>query len=327
MTTATLSQERPPDASLADAPTADAPTADAPRAGAPVGVGRKRPPPLGPGPYLVRTVLVLVFVLAAAVVVHLALVSSLQQRSAQQRLLDQFRLQLAEGTAPVGPTDADGDVLPVGTPVAYLEVPGIGVKQVVVSGTSSGALFAGPGHRRDSVLPGQAGVSVIMGRNATYGAPFAGIDGLERGDRITITTGQGEFTYRVLGVRRPGDPIPAPPADDESRLVLTTADGAPYLPSGVVRVDAEMEGDAARGPGRLFPAEALPLAERTMAGDTGQLWALAFWLQALVLVAVGAVWSWHRWGHPQAWVAFLPPLLLLGIGTANQAARLLPNLL
>ncbi len=313
-------------APAAPAPAADAP-ARAPAPAAPAAGGRERPPPLNPRPYFLRTVFVVVFVLAAGMVVHLTVVSSLQQRSAQQQLLDRFRSQLAEGTAPVGPTDTDGDVLAVGTPVAYLEIPDIDVEQVVVSGTSSGALFDGPGHRRDSVLPGQAGASVIMGRSATYGAPFAGIDGLEEDDLITVTTGQGEFEYRVLGVRRSGDPVPAPPEENESRLVLTTAAGAPYFPSGVVRVDAAMEGDAPAGPGRLFSAAGLPIAERTMAGDTGQLWALAFLLQALVVLAVGAVWSWHRWGRPQAWVAFVPPMLLVAVGVANQAARLLPNLM
>jgi LPXTG-site transpeptidase (sortase) family protein len=272
--------------------------------------------------------LVIVFVLAAAMCVHLVLVSSLQQRSAQRQLLDRFRAELAEGTAPVGPTDADGVALPVGTPVAYLEIPSIDLEQVVVSGTASSTLFSGPGHRRDSVLPGQAGASVIMGRSAAYGGPFGGIDGLDKGARITVTTGQGEFTYRVLDVRREGDPLPAPLERGESRLVLTSAEGTPFFPSGVIRVDAVMDGTAPTGPGRLFPSDdALPAAERTMAGDTSQLWALAFWLQALILVAVGAVWAWHRWGHPQAWIVFLPLLSVVGIAVANQTARLLPNLL
>ncbi|HVJ95544.1 MAG TPA: sortase, partial [Acidimicrobiia bacterium] len=268
-----------------------------------------------------------VFVLTAAMTIHAVFLSSLQQRSAQQKLLDRYRLQLAEQTAPTGPLNADGEILPVGTPVAYLEIPDIGVKQVVVSGTSSRAMFDGPGHRRDSVLPGQAGVSVIMGRSAMFGGPFGDIGSLDKGDRITVTTGTGTFTYKVLAVRHEGDVVPPAAKNDESRVVLTAADGAPFLPSGVVRVDAAMEGKAEAGPGRLFAADELPLAERTMAGDTSQLWALAFWLEALILVAVGAVWAWHRWGHPQAWIAFLPPLLLVGLAVANQAARLLPNMM
>ena len=33
-----------------------------------------------------------------------------------------------------------------------------------MEGTSSGTLMSGPGHRRDTPFPGQAGVSVIVGR-------------------------------------------------------------------------------------------------------------------------------------------------------------------
>ena len=47
----------------------------------------------------------------------------------------------------------------------------------------------------------------------------------------------------------------------------------------------------------------------------------------LILIALGAVWAWHRWGRAQAWVVFLPPLMLVGILVSNQAARVLPNLL
>lgn len=290
--------------------------------------GPPRPlPPLSPRLDLVRLVLLVVFVLAASMVLQLTVVSSLQQRSAQQRLYDGFRVSLAEGTAPVGPTDPEGRAYPPGTAVAYLEIPDIDVRQVVVSGTSSGTLFAGPGHRRDTVLPGQAGGSVIMGRAAAFGGPFGSIDQLDEGDRIMVTTGQGAFEYRVLGVRYEGDPLPSAPAAGQSRLVLTAADGPPYLPHGVVRVDAEMEGTATPGPGRLFTTDGLPPPEDTMAGDTTQLWALAFWLQALIAVGLGAVWAWHRWGRPQAWVVFLPPLALTGIFVANQATRLLPNLL
>lgn len=288
---------------------------------------RPAPPPLSPRLDFVRVALLLVFVLAAAMVLQLTLVSSLQQRADQQRLYDDFRVRLAESTAPVGPTNADGDVYPVGTAVAYLEVPDIDLRQVVVSGTSSGALFAGPGHRRDSVLPGQAGATIFMGRAAAYGGPFGSIDELDEGDLITVTTGQGAFEYRVMGVRQEGDPLPAPPAQDESRLVLTTAAGPPYLPDGVVRVDASMEGTAEPGPGRLFTSEGLPPSEDTMASDTSEVWALVLWLQVLIAVALGAVWAWQRWGRAQAWVVFLPLLMLVGTSVANQVARLLPNLL
>ena len=64
-----------------------------------------------------------------------------------------------------------------------------------------------------------------------------------------------------------------------------------------------------------------------MAADTRTLWALALWLQALIVVVLGATWAWHRWGRARAWVVFLPLLLLVGLYTSGEAARLLPNLL
>ena len=142
------------------------------------GLGGSEPatavPPLSAPLHLVRSALVVVLVLAAGLVLQVTFISGLQQRTAQQELFDTFRAQLAEGTAPLGPTDLDGRALAVGDPVAFVEIPSIGMRQVVVEGTTSGALFAGPGHRRDTPLPGQAGVSVIAGRRAAFGGPFAG---------------------------------------------------------------------------------------------------------------------------------------------------------
>ena len=57
------------------------------------------------------------------------------------------------------------------------------------------------------------------------------------------------------------------------------------------------------------------------------MWALVMWLQALTLLCIGFVWSWHRWGRAQAWVVFVPVLVLVGLATAGEAVRLLPNLI
>lgn len=284
-------------------------------------------PPLHAPLYLVRALLVGVALLTVGLLLQLVVVSALQQRSNQQQLFADFRLQLAEGTAPLGPVDIEGRALSLGSPVAYLEIPELDLRQVVVEGTTSGALVHGPGHRRDTVLPGQAGVSIIAGRRAAYGGPFAGIDGLEAGDEIRVTTGQGEFEYEVLGVRREGDQLPQPPRSGEGRLVLATADGTPLLPNGVVRVDAELRSDTVPGARPLFTSASLPGAEDFLGGDTSSLWALALWLQALLVLALGAVWAWHRWGRAQAWIVFLPALLLVSVYVANQTAQLLPNVM
>lgn len=285
------------------------------------------PPALSARLQIIRALLVLLLAMTLTLFVQLVVISSLQHSAAQGRRFDSFRSELAKGTVPIGPTDSDGKVLSLGTPVAFIEIPSLGISEVIGEGTSSAELFDGPGHRRDTPLPGQIGTSVIFGRRASFGGPFADISELARGDAITVTTGQGTFTYRVLGVRREGEPAPAAPATGTSRLLLATAAGRAYLPEGVLRVDAELDGQAVVGPPRLISAANLPARERLMAGDTRTVWVLAFWLQALIALALALVWLWHRWGRAQAWVAMFPPLLLVGLAASGEVARLLPNLL
>lgn len=284
-------------------------------------------PSLTPRLQVIRAALVLAFVVCLTLLLQLILISPLQHNAAQGAAFAQFRAQLALGTAPIGPSDANGHELAQGTPVALLEIPSIGLKEVVGQGTASNTLFKGPGHRRDTPLPGQVGSSVIFGRKGAFGGPFSDIDDLTAGALISVTTGQGAFTYHVLDVRREGDVAPAAPAAGTARLLLVTAAGSAFLPSGVLRVDADLDGRAVVGPDPLVTAAALPAEERVMAGDERTLWALALWLQLLIGVTLGAVWAWHRWGRAQAWVVFLPPLFLVGLFTSGEAVRLLPNLL
>ncbi len=284
-------------------------------------------PPLGARLQLARGVLVTLFVISMSLLLELLVLSGLQQRAAQQRAFDAFRAQLAEGTAPISPVDVDGRALAPGTPIAYLEIPSIGVRQVVVEGTAGSNLFTGPGHRRDSPFPGQVGTSVVLGRRAAFGGPFARLDDLERGALVRVTTGAGAFDYRVLGLRHEGDPVPKAPKSGSGRLLLATASGRPFMPAGVLRVDAELEVPALSGARPTLASAALPAAEQLMGTDTSTLWALALWLQALILLTGAAVWAWHRWGRAKAWVAALPALLLVGLYVSGEAARLMPNLL
>lgn len=312
-------------ATLARARTAWSPGARR-RATPPTSTAPGEVPPLSPRLRLVRASLLTLLVLAASLLLQLVLVSSFQQKAAKERRFDAFRAALAEGTAPIGPADASGRLLALGTPVAYLEIPSIDVTEVVGEGTSASVLFSGPGHRRDTPLPGQLGTSVIFGRRAAYGGPFAALASLEPGDLIRATTGQGTFDFRVLGVRRAGDPVPARAESPTSRLVLATATGAPLVPSGIVRVDAELNGSPVVGPARALRASSLPREEELMAIETGTLWSLAFVLQLLIGLSVLAVWAWYRWGPAPTWIVFLPPLLLAGLAAAGEVAKLLPNL-
>ncbi len=286
------------------------------------GLGRLAP--LSVRLQFIRAVLLLVFVLSLSLVLQMLLVSPLEHRAAQQRAYDAIRGSLAAGTAPL----AAGDLADrKGDPIAYLEVPEIGLRQVIFEGSDAGDLVKGPGHRRDTPLPGQVGTSVILGRRAAYGGPFADIDELRKDTKIRVTTGAGEFDYRVIGVRRSGDTAPAELRAGAGRIVLVTAAGAPFVPSGLVLVDADLVGPGLGGSRPKLTAETLPDAEKLLSIDTSTMWRLALWLQALIASVLGAVWAWRRWNPRKAWVTFTPVLLLIGLFTAGETARLLPNLL
>lgn len=301
--------------------------ADAPARRGSRRASRAELPPLSPRQQLVRIVLLMLLAASAGMVLHLVVISSLQHAASQRNTFEVFRGQLAAGTAVIGPTDDTGKAVPLGTGVAYLEIPRLDVREVVRLGTTPGVLFGGPGLRRDTPLPGQVGTSVILGRRAAYGGPFADISSLKAGDAITVTTGQGVFQFQVLGVRRAGDPVPPALAKGKARLSLVTADGGAFVPSGVLRVDADLVGDATGGARPAVSTGALPSAEQPLGTDSSTLWALALWLQAMILVSVAAVWAWHRWGRPQAWIVFTPIVAFVALGTAGELTRLLPNLL
>jgi hypothetical protein len=159
-----------------------------------------------------------------------------------------------------------------------------------------------------------------------FGGSFAALSSLRSGDAINVTTAQGEFNYRVVGVRREGDPVPSGPASGGSRITLTTADGTAFFPTGVVRVDADLNGTAVGGGPRQVSASTLPAEEQAMSGDSSTIWALVLWLQALLIASAAFTWAWSRWSRMHAWVVFAPLVLLLCLLVWGQAARLLPNL-
>ena len=275
-------------------------------------------------PPLLATSLLLLGVLLLGLVAHVLAVGAVYHARQQQLGFAQLREDLANAVAPVGPF-RDGALLEPGTPVALLEVPSLGLREVVREGTTSRVLASGPGHRRDTVLPGQAGTSVLFGRRAAFGGPFGEVERLSAGDTVRVTTGQGVQEYRVLGVRRAGDQLP-PPATS-GRLTLVTAAGPPFVPSGALRVDADLVGPAQAPPLRKVATGTLPSAEQALAGDRGGLVALLLLSQVLLLAACGCTVVRARWGARQAWVVGVPVLGVLGLAVAHHASALLPNLL
>lgn len=282
---------------------------------------------LTPAQRVARGVAALVATLLLTFVVYLTGFSQLQHLVLQERLAIQFGEEGEAGTTPVSEGTFDGVLLADGAPVARIQIPSIGVDEIVAEGTTSGVLMGGPGHRRDSVLPGQEGVSVLMGRAAAFGGPFARLQELPPGATFTVLTGQGVQRFEVVGLRYAGDPSLARPKAGESRLILETARGPAFLPQGVVRLDARLVSDPRPPGGRQTRPATLPPEHKEMAGDPSTTWALVLALQLLVVVEAGAVWATRRVGARQAWIVFVPLTVLAALLVADQGARLLPNLM
>jgi LPXTG-site transpeptidase (sortase) family protein len=274
---------------------------------------------------LLSAALGIVAVLFLALVLNLVLISRLTHRSAQDAGYAKMRAELALGTAPVSQVDVDGVLLKAGDPIAIMNIPQIGLaKEVVFNGTAAGVLTKGPGHQRNTVLPGQVGQSIIMGRSGAYGGPFADIEKLKKGDTFTVTTGQGVAKYQVLDQRVAGEASPSLEAG-HGLLTLVTGRGTSFMPSGVLWVDAALVSQAQPTPA-LLPIGPLDADEQALATDPHALLPLVLWLQGVLLVALGAVLAWYRWGRWQTWLVFGPLALLVGIFTADQITLLLPNL-
>lgn len=294
----------------------------------------RRPPvapverePLSASAKLVRTGFAILGGLLLAFALNVTVVSQVQHLVSQQKLSDEFRSQLAAGTAPVSETTFDGHLVADGAPVAKIDIPEIGVHEVVSEGSSSDVLKSGPGHRRDTTLPGQRGISVLLGRAAAFGGPFGKLQQLAPGDRFTVTTGQGVQKFEVIGLRYAGDPAPAPPTSKQSRLIFQTARGIAFAPTGVAYIDAKLT-SAVQEPGpRQTTSLSLPSHDSALASDVSTVWALVFALQLLVAIEIATVWALRRVGRRKTWVVVVPVLVLSMFFVSNQLVILLPNLL
>jgi len=290
------------------------------------------PPSMGLREQILRGVGVALILLGLVVLgfaVYLYGLSGVQEARSQSILYQRLQLELANQIAPLGsatpgapaatPASPGTPLATPGVPVAVLRIPAIGVHDmVVVEGTSPEDLTLGPGHLRDTPLPGQAGVSEIFGRRATFGAPFARIGQLRPGDVIQVITGQGTSTYRVAAIGNSAYVIsdPAP-----NRLVLLTA-SSPTVPTYYIDVDARLTSPVQNGPPvpQVISEPELPLA-----GDSGALGLIMAWGLALALVSAAGTIAATRWSRWPAYLVTAPVLLAVLWNLYQGLAALLPN--
>jgi sortase A len=190
----------------------------------------------------------------------------------------------APGACAAGLDALNGRVPAEGQPAAILVIRTLGLRQIVVEGTSSIDLENGPGLLVGSAPPGTGGDTVIAGRRSTYGAPFAHLPELRPGTTIGVTGALGTFNYSVTAVRTvlPGSPLPASPTS-QGRLTLVTSN-EPFSPSGLVVVTARLVSK----PLASVPlqAAAVPPATFGLAGDGSALAPAILWGEAIIGVLI-----------------------------------------
>ncbi len=87
----------------------------------------------------------------------------------------------------------------VGTAIGRIDVPRLGLHMVLVNGTDHDSLVKGPGRDPRTFMPGEGQLVYIAGHRTTYLAPFAHIDALRPGDRVTLRMPYATFAYVVTG--------------------------------------------------------------------------------------------------------------------------------
>jgi LPXTG-site transpeptidase (sortase) family protein len=120
-------------------------------------------------------------VLALAYAAYLMIDAHAYQTGERRRLAEPREI-VAAASVPVS-----------GDSIGEMDIPRLGVRLVIVQGDSPSILARAVGHVADTALPGEAGNVVLAGRRDT----FRLLEGLRRGDVITVTTQHGDFDYAV----------------------------------------------------------------------------------------------------------------------------------
>jgi sortase A len=288
---------------------------------APAGSDREQPPPgtrrgrSGRDQWLLRVGMVASTVGLCVLLfgVYVYGFSTLQEHRDQRRLLNEF-------TLPSRVQILSGGVPPEGRPAGLLTIGAIGLRQVVVQGTSATDLLEGPGRRPGTARPGSLGNAVIAGHRTIAGSPFAGLDRLRAGDVVDVVTDVGAYRYRVtgIGIARPGGVDPTSPTRHPT-LTLVTSAGRDRL---FVRAALVSRPNRDRVP-RRPPT----LAQRGVSGDPAAVLPSVLW--GLVLLAGFAATFAAYWRlRGRQWSVYLlstPVLLAVAFLWYENLIRLLPG--
>ncbi|GIH21835.1 hypothetical protein Aph01nite_01450 [Acrocarpospora phusangensis] len=246
----------------------------------------------------------------------------------QRIMLDELNEDFtAAATIAAAPQATDKDLTaipPRGKPIALLEIPKLGLREVVVQGTGTAELRAAVGHYRPAPMPGQSGNAVLAGHRALYGSPFDRLAEMVPGDKVIATTQEGRFTFTVELVEEAGtghDDFLGQETFVNRLTLLTTAENGGQ--GGRLAVVSRLDGLPASLK-TVDPSQ--PKADELGLGrDTTAWWPALGWGAALFALLAGTIQLYRRWRRTSAYLITTPPLLAAGLLWFEALARLIPS--
>lgn len=177
----------------------------------------------------------------------------------------------APSSAPQPVRPAEGDVL------GRVEIPRLNVSAMVREGVDAKTLSMAVGHVPSTALPGQIGNFAIAAHRDTL---FRALKDIKKDDLVTFRSGNGSYTYEVLGTRivKPSDVSvlrsdgggviesggdPAQPVDSSRLLTMITCYPFYYVGSAPKRFIVEAE--LVRNVSEQAPAQSVPEHARAAA--------------------------------------------------------------
>lgn len=252
---------------------------------------------------LARRLAMVLFVLSIGSFVFGSVFAPLIHDRQSEMLEDRLASDLINGLAPVSYPIA------VGAPVGLIEIPGRDIRTVVIEGTRARELSKAAGHLVGSALPGQPGVSAVLGRSRDHGAEFANLDQVKVGDEIIATTGQGVHTYEVIDIAvRASRDMAAFQGEGHMLILATVVDGNDRL---VVRASLT----SPVFPGGEPAEHSTSVDELGLTGDSTSWSTTALWLSLATIVALAYPVIVRQVGRRVAWMIVVPVGMWMAIET------------
>jgi len=136
-------------------------------------------------------------------------------------LYQTYETRVFERAVTLRSTPAQAGVVMMGSLIGKIDIPRLSISAIVKEGVDQRTLDIAVGHIPHTALPGEVGNVGVAAHRDTL---FRNLKDVRRDDRITLTTLDGAFVYRVVSFQivEPTDVSVLDPSAHENALTLVT---------------------------------------------------------------------------------------------------------